>query len=304
MWLIAVLIMASFLALGMALFSLRNLAPARERLARLADGNRGRTSSGLSVLRQPNPGRPARWLGRLVTPPKGKEGERLRERLVHAGFRNPGAPLTYTGIRIASAISIPLLIGAVPAVWTFAANQRLVLLLLAVGTAYVLPSYLLDRRIKRRRLEITNGLPDALDLLVVCVEAGLGVVAGLQRVSRELVRSSPVLCSEIELSMHEIRAGKTTSEGLRGLAARTGVNELSALAAMLIQTERFGTSVADTLRIHADALRSRRIQRAEELANKAPLKMLFPTVLIFLASLIVTMGPAMGEIMVVLRSQQ
>jgi tight adherence protein C len=127
------------------------------------------------------------------------------------------------------------------------------------------------------------------------------VVAGLQRVARELVRASPVLCSELGLSIHEIRAGKTSAESLRGLGRRTGVSELNALAAMLIQTERFGTSVADTLRVHADALRSRRMQRAEELANKAPLKMLFPTVLIFMASLIVTMGPAMGQIMDVLR---
>jgi tight adherence protein C len=164
----------------------------------------------------------------------------------------------------------------------------------------VLPSYVLDRRVASRQREIVHGLPDALDLLVVCVEAGLGVVAGLQRVARELVRSSPVLCSEIELSIQEIRAGKTTTESLRGLGRRTGVSELNALAAMLIQTERFGTSVADTLRVHADSLRARRMERADELANRAPLKMLFPTVLIFLASLIVTMGPAMREILEVI----
>ena len=139
-------------------------------------------------------------------------------------------------------------------------------------------------------------MPDALDLMVVCVQAGLGIIASLDRVVRDMSRQHPTLCAELQLALHEIRAGKSTADGLRALAERTGVSELRALVAMLVQTERFGTSISDTLRVHADSLRSRRMLRAEEAANKAPLKMLFPTTLIFFASLIVTIGPAVAEI--------
>ena len=139
-------------------------------------------------------------------------------------------------------------------------------------------------------------MPDALDLMVVCVQAGLGIIASLDRVVRDMSRQHPTLCGELQLALHEIRAGKSTADGLRALAERTGVSELRALVAMLVQTERFGTSISDTLRVHADSLRSRRMLRAEEAANKAPLKMLFPTTLIFFASLIVTIGPAVAQI--------
>jgi tight adherence protein C len=303
MFLIAALILFSSLALGMALYSMQRTTPARERLLRLSDGTRSPRPSGASVLREETPQWLTRWFGRISASPSGAEGESLRKRLLEAGYRRPGAPLAYTAIRVGLALAVPLAAMMFPATWALDGAKRMVVLLLCVGVGYTIPSYLLDRSRSARQRDIVNGLPDALDLMVVCVEAGLGVVAALDRVRRDLVRSSPVLCAEIELAIHEIRAGKTTAESLRALARRTGVRELNALAAMLIQTERFGTSVADTLRVHADALRVRRMQRAEELANKAPLKMLFPTVLIFVASMVVTLGPAMLEILQILQQR-
>jgi tight adherence protein C len=127
--------------------------------------------------------------------------------------------------------------------------------------------------------------------MVVCVEAGLGINASLKRVSDDFRLTHPVLSSEFELANLETRAGKSTTEALRALANRTGVQDVGSLVAMLIQTERFGTGLADTLRVHADGMRLRRLQNAEEQANKAPIKMLFPTVLIFVAMLIIIVGP-------------
>ena len=135
--------------------------------------------------------------------------------------------------------------------------------------------------------------PDALDLMVVCVEAGLGINMSLKRISREFARSQPILAAEFELVTLEIMAGKRTTDALRSLADRTGVDEVGSLVAMLVQTERFGTSLADTLRVHADGMRAQRMLRAEEQAGKAPLKMLFPTLIIFIATMIVTIGPGL-----------
>jgi tight adherence protein C len=129
--------------------------------------------------------------------------------------------------------------------------------------------------------------------MVVCVEAGLGINASLARVAREFTRTNPVLSAEFELVTLEIRAGKSSTDALRSLSERTGVSEVASLVAMLVQTERFGTSVADTLRVHAESLRVQRLLRAEEQAAKAPLKMMFPTLIIFIATLVVTIGPGM-----------
>jgi tight adherence protein C len=156
---------------------------------------------------------------------------------------------------------------------------------------------IIDYQGTKRRGAIIRGLPDALDLMVVCVEAGLGIGASLSRIAKEFRRSNPILSAEFELVTLESRAGKTNAAALRALADRTGAAEVSSLVAMLVQTERFGTSLADTLRVHSDDLRIQRLQRAEELAAKIPLKMLFPTVIIFIASMIVTIGPGMLQLM-------
>jgi tight adherence protein C len=167
---------------------------------------------------------------------------------------------------------------------------------LALGVAavgYLLPSMALGRLAKKRQHRIRLSLADVLDLLVVSVEAGLGLDQALQRVGEELATTHPDLSDELRLINLELRAGKARSEALRNLADRTGVDDLSSLAAMLIQTDKFGTSVAQSLRVHSDTLRTKRRQRAEEAAAKTGVKMVFPLVFcIFPAIWVVTIGPA------------
>ena len=167
---------------------------------------------------------------------------------------------------------------------------------LALGMAalgYLLPSMVLGRQAKKRQHRIRLSLADVLDLLVVSVEAGLGLDQALQRVGEELASTHQDLSDELRLVNLEMRAGKARSEALRNLADRTGVDDLSSLAAMLIQTDKFGTSVAQSLRVHSDTLRTKRRQRAEEAAAKTGVKMVFPLVFcIFPAIWVVTIGPA------------
>jgi tight adherence protein C len=163
----------------------------------------------------------------------------------------------------------------------------------AMGFGYVIPGMLLARMAKRRQHRIRLSLADALDLLVVSVEAGLGLDQALARVAQELAMAYPDLSSELRLVNLELLAGHGRAEALRNLADRTGVDDLSSLVAMLVQTDKFGTSVANSLRVFSDTLRTKRRQRAEEAAAKTGVKMVFPLVLcIFPAIWIVTIGPA------------
>ncbi len=300
-WILPLLILACCTTLGLAIASMQRRRPTRQRLLRLRDGTRAvrPASEGPGLLAEDVPA----WILRFLRPLAGRSGDQaergpdqLRRRMIESGYRRPSAPVVFMGGRIALAIALPLLALLVPGTWHFEEFQLVAVLAVATGAGYLAPSHLVDRRRKARQRAIELGLPDALDLMVVCVQAGLGILASIDRVVKDLPGTHPVLCAEFELSLYEIRAGKSTVAGLRGLAERTGVSEVSTLVAMLVQTERFGTSVADTLRVHADALRTRRMQRAEELANKAPLMMLFPTTLIFAATLVVTIGPAVLEI--------
>jgi tight adherence protein C len=158
---------------------------------------------------------------------------------------------------------------------------------------WVLPTMVLARLAKRRQHRIQLGLPDVLDLLVVSVEAGLGLDQAIQRVGEELAFAHPDLSDELRLINLELRAGKGRSDALHNLAERTGVDDISSLVAMLVQTDKFGTSVAQSLRVHSDTLRTKRRQRAEEAAAKTGVKMVFPLVFcIFPAIWVVTIGPA------------
>jgi tight adherence protein C len=165
--------------------------------------------------------------------------------------------------------------------------------LVACLLGYLLPGMLLARMAKRRQHRMRLGLPDALDLLVVAVEAGLGLDQALLKVSEELAFAHPDLCGEIRLINLELRAGTSRAEVLHNLAERTGVDDISSLVAMLVQTDKFGTSVAQSLRVHSDTVRTKRRQRAEEAAAKTGVKMVFPLVFcIFPAIWVVTIGPA------------
>ncbi|MDP6605392.1 MAG: type II secretion system F family protein [Dehalococcoidia bacterium] len=217
-----------------------------------------------------------------------KEMSKLRLRLTHAGFRRDDALPLFYGARVATALGLFLVV-ATPVF--LRPNMMLAFGGLLLG--YVAPGFVLARLATRRQHRIRLALADALDLLVVSVEAGLGLDQALQRVGDELAFAYPELSNDLRLVTLELRAGTDRADALRNLADRSGVDDLSALVAMLIQTDRFGTSVSQSLRVHAETLRIKRRQRAEEAAAKTGVKMVFPLVFcIFPAIWVVTIGPA------------
>jgi tight adherence protein C len=225
-----------------------------------------------------------------------KEMGTLRLRLVQAGFRRDEALTIFFGIRVLFAVAFFLVLSSPILIRP---NTLMALGGLALG--YVLPGMILARLAKRRAHRIRLSLADALDLLVVSVEAGLGLDQALTRVGTELAFAHPELASELKLINLELRAGKARAEALRNLADRTGVDDLSSLVTMLIQTDKFGTSVAQSLRVYSETLRTKRRQRAEEAAAKTGVKMVFPLVLCIFPSIwIITIGPAAIKFMTVL----
>jgi tight adherence protein C len=234
-----------------------------------------------------------RAIGRLgQSSAESGEAGPLRQKLIHAGYRGQAAPAVFYGLRLVLALALPSLMLLLPIAWKMPHVQLVLILCLAAGFGFVAPSLALDMRRSRRQNEIRRVLPDALDLLVVCVEAGYAINQSLARVSDEFAAKSANLSSEFGLVTAETRAGKSMTEALRSLEDRTGVEDISSLVALLVQTERFGTSVANALRVHADAMRVRRMQRAEERAQKAPLKLIFPATLIFAALMMIFMAPS------------
>lgn len=226
-------------------------------------------------------------IGRMA-PKSPSEMGKLQRRLVAAGYRRPEAVGIFFGIRVGFAL---LLFATVATPVLFRPN--LPLALGAAGFGYIAPGMVLARMARRRQHRLRLSLPDALDLLVVSVEAGLGLDQAIQRVGDELAFAHPELSDELRLINLELRAGKARSEALHNLAERTGVDDIASLVAMLVQTDRFGTSVAQSLRVHSDTLRTKRRQRAEEAAAKTGVKMVFPLVFcIFPAIWVVTIGPA------------
>jgi tight adherence protein C len=218
----------------------------------------------------------------------------LRRKLLRAGYQDPTAPSIYWGTRIA----LPIFLGslaflAVP----LTGPAALVALFWLAAMGWVAPSFYVDRRIRARQKEIQLALPDALDLLVTCVEAGLGLNQAIVRVSEEIRHVSVQMSRELALVNLEIRAGAPRDEALRNLAERTGVEDIRSLTAMLIQTDRFGTSVAQALRVQSDTARTRRRQRAEEAAAKTTIKILFPLLFcIFPGLFVVVIGPGAIQI--------
>ena len=225
-----------------------------------------------------------------------KELGPLRLRLVQAGFRRDEAITIFFGIRVLFALGLFMFFST-----SIVARPNMTMALAGLGAGYVLPGMALARLAKRRAHKIRLSLADALDLLVVSVEAGLGLDQAMSRVAAELAFAYPELSSELRLINLELRAGKPRAEALRNLADRTGVDDLSSLVTMLIQTDKFGTSVAQSLRVYSETLRTKRRQRAEEAAAKTGVKMVFPLVFcIFPAIWVVTIGPAAIRFMTVL----
>ena len=220
------------------------------------------------------------------------EISKTRLQLMQAGYREAQHLKFYQGLRIFGA-----LFGVAIVVFTGAAIVSPVLLIGVPALGFILPRFLLKRKIKHRQLRIRLGLADALDLTVICVEAGLGLDQALQRVGEDLKHAHQDLSEELYLVNLEMRAGKPRAEALRNLCDRTGVDDIKTLVGVLIQTDRFGTSVAQALRVHSDSLRTERRQRAEEQAAKTTIKLVPPLVIFVLPSVIfVTLGPAVIQL--------
>jgi tight adherence protein C len=243
-------------------------------------------------------------LAKLSTPEEGFADSPIRLRFMHAGIRTASAPMAYFGLKTVLALAVPALAYVLMAVagrMPSGSYMLMFVLLLAATLGYYLPNLILWRLVFLRQREIFENFPDALDLMTVCMEAGLGTEAALNRVADDMVHKSEALSDELRLVNLELRAGAARERALRNLATRTGVEEVDGFVSMIIQAERFGTSIAKSLRIHSDMLRTRRRQRAEEAAAKIALKLLFPLIFfIFPTLLLVLLGPAFIQIFRVL----
>ncbi len=241
----------------------------------------------------------AKPLTRLSIPDEGWEKSTLRTRFMNAGWRNPSAPTLYFASKTGLALALPALVAPAALVYGSALNggRLMALLLVAASLGYYLPNIVLERIMQRRRREIFETIPDALDLLTVCVEAGLSLERALVKVAGEIHIKSAVLAQELQLVLMEMRAGFSKEKALRNFALRSGVEDVDTLVAMLIQSERFGTSVGDSLRVQSDNLRYKRRMMAEECAAKIGLKLLFPLIFcIFPMLMVVLLGPAAIQI--------
>ena len=297
---IPILVFSSVVMLSLALRTLLVPRVVDRRLARLGSSSQPVNLEGKSLVH----GREKGLSGVFARIGKGRESgdlSRLRARLHHAGYRKPSAPTIYYGFRLTLALGVPALVALLPAVWALPAYLQIGLLIVAAALFYVLPSIVLNSRISARQHAITRTLPDALDLMVVCVEAGFGINQSLAQVAAEFESRCPIVSDEFSLVVQETRAGKSTTAALRGLADRTGVSDISSLVALLVQTERFGTSLANALRVHADAMRIIRMQHAEERAQKATLKLILPSTMIFVALLLIFLAPGAYMLITALR---
>lgn len=282
--------------MGAYWFVYRPQSAATERLKKLGQRVTGPTTA-VSTLERDNQAselaeRIATPLNRLI-PPSAAEVKKLQKQLMQAGFRSPGAPLMYRAIQIFSLAGFPAAVAFGCAVLARPLNTAILFILFAFVIGFFLPRFILKRRIQSRQQLVRWGLADALDLMVISIEAGLGLNAAMMKVGTELKNVHPDICDEFELANLEIRVGRDRDEALRNLAERTGVDDLRSLVAMLIQTDKFGTSIAKAIRAFSDSLRTKRRQRAEQAAQKAAVKLLFPLACFLFPTLFIALlGPA------------
>jgi tight adherence protein C len=235
-------------------------------------------------------------INRLV-PPSAANAKKLQKQLMQAGYRSPYATSIYRSSQLLAMLFFPALVFLGWAAWARPMNTALLPALFAFAAGFLLPRFVLNRMIASRKLKITWGLADALDLMVITMEAGLGLNAAMLKVCEELKDVHPDISKEFELANLEIRVGRERSESLRNLADRTGVEDLNSLVGMLIQADRFGTSIARAVRVYSDSLRTKRRQRAEQAAQKAAFKLLLPLgALLFPTMFIIILGPALLNI--------
>lgn len=297
----AALVFALVMMLSLALLSRWLPDPGRERLDRLSRSNaqhNGQTAH-TSAWQQAQAKLLSTllWLGPWTSGLSGGEGDTpsaLRLRFSHAGWRSPVAMQIYFISKTLLTVLLPTLAWSVLNAQAWPANPmlRMALVVAAAALGYYLPDAVLKLRIQGRQRELMHAFPDALDLLRLCVQAGLGLDAAIERVGREMRHARPVLSEEFALTGLALRAGSSRSEALRNLSQRVGLKDIDALVSMLIQADRFGTSVSESLAVHADALRTQRRLRAEEAAAKLPVKLLIPLIFcVFPSLLTVLLGP-------------
>jgi tight adherence protein C len=228
-------------------------------------------------------------LGKILPAPSTQGASRQKLLIIRAGYRDPETILTLRGLKLV----LPLALLAVVYFTGLYRSNPALFLALALVIGFLLPDFVLTWLVRRRQHRLRRALPDALDLLVICVEAGLGLDQALLKVAQELRITHPELSEEFQLVNLEMRVGKTRIEALHELGRRTGLDDIKALVAMLVQTERFGTSIAQSLRVYADDMRIRRRQRAEEMSAKISVKMV-PVLVFFIfpALMVVIVGPA------------
>ena len=235
---------------------------------------------------------PSRWVHDPAT----------RERLMRAGFESDEAPLVYAGVRVALLVVLP----AVALVIELGrpAAETVIAVAAALAAAWLVPLGIVDGIVRRRQERIRRGIPDGLDLLLVCVEAGSSVESAIQRVGRDMLPVHPELAAELAVVVRKTKAGVPRADALRGLYARTGVDELRLIGAAIVQSERWGTSIAKVLRVSAETLRRKRKQTAERHASTAPIKMTIPLVTMILPALFVTLlGPSLLTVVKALRGE-
>jgi len=289
------------MSIALAVAAVSRAVPARPRgitrqLAELERGLTGEREQEAKRLRFERSSRikeVLEWLGTSFAN-GGTEAPTTRQFLVWAGYRESSAPAVYWGARIAAPVVLAAVMSLLVLVAGGGALRTGLALLWAAAVGWIAPPFYVGGRVRRRQKDIQRALPDALDLMVVCVEAGLALNQALVRVAEEIRHVSTLMSDEMALVNLEIRAAVPRDEALRNLAERTGVADLRSLTAMLIQTDRFGTSVAHALRVHSDTMRTKRRQRAEEAAAKTTIKLVFPlATCIFPALFVVILGPAL-----------
>ena len=282
------LVFGSVAAISGAVMTLvfRGEAPEQRRLRDVIGRRASGVVASVPVLADV-PSELAKTLASFV-PRSPKEMGRLQKRMAKAGIHGYGAAAVFVFMELA----LPVVLGGA-VLYFMGMRTGLVLGLIAGAIGYLLPGLWLNHATANRMKEIQNGLPDALDLFIVCLEAGSALDQAIVKATEELALAYPALTEELRMITSEIRAGKPRIEAFKNFASRTNVDDVRALVAMLVQTDRFGTSVAQALRTHAEVSRTKRRQRAEERAAKVGVKLVFPLVfLLFPAFYVVTLGPA------------
>jgi tight adherence protein C len=298
---ISTFVCISLAMLGAYWLLYRPQSAATERLKRLGEKTAGPAASAVNLDERSGNSELAQRLASPVSrllPPSAAEARKLQRQLMQAGFRSPGAPVTYRAIQVCTLAGLPALVALGCALMARPLQSAVLYILFAFVIGFFLPRYALRRMIRSRQQLVRWGLADALDLMVISIEAGLGLNAAMVKVSTELKEVHPDISDEFELANLEIRVGRDRDEALRNLAERTGVEDLRSLVAMLIQTDKFGTSIAKAIRAFSDSLRTKRRQRAEQAAQKAAVKLLFPLACFLFPTLFIAiLGPAALQLM-------